>query len=151
MGTETIDLSLGGEAFVDDDNVHFAEECAADDAAAERSERTPWVILVADDDGEVHRATTFALKGVTIDDRPLSLLHARSAAEAEAVLRANPQVAVAMLDVVMETPDAGLRLVEVIRSQLGLGNLRIILRTGQPGYAPELEVIRAYDINDYRT
>lgn len=151
MGTETIDLSLGGEAFVDDENVHFAEECTAGDAAADRPERSPWVILVADDDGEVHRATTFALKGVTIDDRPLRLLHARSAAEAEAVLRATPQVAVAMLDVVMETPDAGLRLVEVIRSQLGLRNLRIILRTGQPGYAPELDVIRSHDINDYRT
>ena len=151
MGTETIDLSLGGAALVDDENVQFAEECAPGNNVIDGAQAQPWLILVADDDGEVHRATNFALKGVTIDDRPLRLLHAHSAAEAEAVLRANQHVAVAMLDVVMETPDAGLRLVEVIRSQLGLQNLRIILRTGQPGYAPELEVIRSYDINDYRT
>ncbi|MDO6385160.1 EAL domain-containing protein [Uliginosibacterium sp. 31-12] len=111
----------------------------------------PWKILITDDDDEVHRATAFALRGFHIDERPLELLHAYSAREAEAMLREHPGVAVAMLDVVMETPDAGLRLVDTIRNELGMHSVRIVLRTGQPGYAPELEVIRRYDINDYRT
>ena len=60
-----------------------------------------------------------------------------------------PELAVAVVDVVMETPDAGLRLVQQIRQLPGRSALRLILRTGQPGYAPELETIQHYDINDY--
>ncbi|HJW56374.1 MAG TPA: EAL domain-containing protein [Burkholderiaceae bacterium] len=51
----------------------------------------------------------------------------------------------------MESPNAGLDLVQRIRHELGLTDVRIILRTGQPGHAPELKVIRDYDINDYKT
>lgn len=110
-----------------------------------------WRILITDDDDEVHVATAYALRNVRIAGRPLTLLHARSAAEALDMLRAHDDVAVAMLDVVMDTPDAGLRLVREIRDTLGLDAIRIVLRTGQPGYAPELEVMQRYDINDYRT
>jgi diguanylate cyclase (GGDEF)-like protein len=127
---------------------HAEPEAPACEAGAEAR---PWRILIADDDEEVHFATAYALRKVLIDGRPLELLHARSAAEAIALLRKESNVAVAMLDVVMETPDAGLRLVEAVRQELGLDLLRIVLRTGQPGYAPELEIIRRYDINDYRT
>nr|WP_225444619.1 EAL domain-containing protein [Pseudomarimonas arenosa] len=51
----------------------------------------------------------------------------------------------------METEDAGLRLVDFLRSDCGWSETRIILRTGQPGQAPELAVFDRYDINDYRT
>jgi diguanylate cyclase (GGDEF)-like protein len=34
---------------------------------------------------------------------------------------------------------------------MGVLEARIILRTGQPGYAPEIDAIRDYDINDYKT
>ncbi|MEC5400162.1 EAL domain-containing protein [Uliginosibacterium sp. H1] len=135
-----------------DDPFLFADE--SDDSQlgnVRGSTAPPWRVLITDDDEEVHRATAFALRGVEVDGRPLELLHAHSAIEAESVLRSVPGVAVAMLDVVMETPHAGLGLVETIRDQIGLRTLRIVLRTGQPGYAPELEVIRRYDINDYRT
>lgn len=110
-----------------------------------------WRILVTDDDEEVHVATAYALRNLRIEGRPLSLLHARSPAQALELLRTHEDVAVAMLDVVMDTPDAGLRLVHEIRDTLGLDAIRIVLRTGQPGYAPELEVMQRYDINDYRT
>ncbi|WP_452031314.1 putative bifunctional diguanylate cyclase/phosphodiesterase [Azospirillum palustre] len=66
-------------------------------------------------------------------------------------MREDSDFAVVLLDVVMETPDAGLKLVRIIREELKLTAVRIILRTGQPGYAPELAVIRDYDIDDYRT
>ncbi|MFT3733572.1 MAG: EAL domain-containing protein [Rhodocyclaceae bacterium] len=136
-----------------DDRIVFSDDAegeSGDEQSAIHAE-APWRILIADDDEEVHRATAFALRGVKIDGAPLELLHAMSAAEAKNLLASEPRIAVAMLDVVMESTDAGLKLVEVIREELGLKNLRIILRTGQPGYAPELEVIRRCDINDYRT
>lgn len=148
MVTETLDSSCTALPDNSNDLVSLVDDSSAGTAACAQD---AWRILIADDDEEVHHATVFALRGVKIDGRPVTLLHARSAQEAETVLRENPGVAVALLDVVMETSDAGLKLVEVIRKELGLRNLRIVLRTGQPGYAPELDVIRAYDINDYRT
>ncbi len=110
-----------------------------------------WRILLVDDDEEVHASTAYSLRGVEILGRRLSLSHARSAAEALALLRQDTDFAAILLDVVMETADAGLTLVRSIRETLGLTAVRILLRTGQPGYAPELSVIRDYDINDYRT
>ncbi|RZA33708.1 MAG: EAL domain-containing protein [Lysobacteraceae bacterium] len=110
-----------------------------------------WRILVVDDDADVHSTTTFALQNVEMQGRPLVFLHAYSAAEARAILERDPGIAVVLLDVVMERPDAGLQLVRQIREELGMIEVRIILRTGQPGYAPEIEAIRGYDINDYRT
>lgn len=111
----------------------------------------PWRILVVDDDPGVHEATRFALANVIILDRPLALFHASSGAEAVALLRVTEKIAVVLLDVVMESDDAGLRMVHTIRNELKLANCRIILRTGQPGQAPEAETITRYDINDYKT
>ena len=110
-----------------------------------------WRVLVVDDDADVHEATRFALRGTLAHGRPLELLHAHSAAQGLAVLRTEPDIAVALVDVVMEADDAGLQLVARARQELGLHKLRIILRTGQPGMAPEIETIERYDINDYRT
>ncbi|HJV84532.1 MAG TPA: EAL domain-containing protein [Noviherbaspirillum sp.] len=110
-----------------------------------------WKLLIVDDDAEVHEATRFAIHNMRISGRPLQLINAHSAAEAAAILEAEPDVAVILLDVVMESPHAGLDLVQRIRHEFGLTDVRIILRTGQPGHAPELKVIRDYDINDYKT
>ena len=115
------------------------------------TEKKPWKILVVDDDQEVLDITMFILKDIQIFGRPLNLLNAMSGRDAREVLKRHPDVAVALLDVVMETPSAGLDLVGFIRKELGLSECRIILRTGQPGYAPELSTIQSYDINDYRT
>ncbi len=111
---------------------------------------THWVMLVVDDEEEVHQSTEFALKGCTILDRSIKILHAYSASEAIDIIKNTSDIAIALLDVVMEMPDSGLKLVERIR-EMGRTEVRIILRTGQPGYAPELSVLRDYDINDYRT
>ncbi len=111
----------------------------------------PWQVLVVDDDDDVHIATELALRDVAIEGRPLQFLHAHSAAAALTLVAAHDDIAVVLLDVVMETPDAGLWLVRQIREGLGRSGLRIVLRTGQPGYAPEIETLRAFDINDYRT
>lgn len=113
------------------------------------SHRT-WRILVVDDDPDVHVATHFSLRKATILGRRLEMLHAHSVEEAMALARSVSGIAVALVDVVMETPDAGLRLVRLLR-EIGLHEMRIILRTGYPGYAPELEVVNGYEIDDYRT
>jgi diguanylate cyclase (GGDEF)-like protein len=112
---------------------------------------SPWRVLVTDDDQDVHETTEFALQGLHILGQPLELLHAYSAEECIQVLKNQKNIAVVLLDVVMETEDAGLKVVERIRNELGLHQLRIVLRTGQPGQTPEFETISQYDINDYKT
>jgi diguanylate cyclase len=127
------------------------EESDTAAAGAATENLAPWRILIVDDDADIHEATRFALRDVMILDRPLDLLHADSAAAALAVLEQEKDIAVILLDVVMETATAGLDLVELLRTRLGLVNTRIILRTGQPGHAPEIDTVRKYDINDYHT
>lgn len=131
----------------DTDTLHFLD----DEGDAGVSTGLVWRLMIIDDEPDVHRATTFALAGVKILGRPLQFLHAYSAAEAAQQLRTEQDVAVVLLDVVMEREDAGLALVKTIRQDLRLTELRIILRTGQPGYAPEIETIHDFDINDYKT
>ncbi|MBK6906198.1 MAG: response regulator [Rhodocyclaceae bacterium] len=113
--------------------------------------KAAWRVLIIDDDIDVHSSTELALKNTTIQGQSLAFLHAYCAAEAAELLTKEKDIAVILLDVVMETPDAGLRLVRTIRRELEILETRIILRTGQPGYAPAMDVIRDYDINDYRT
>lgn len=111
----------------------------------------PWKILIVDDDAEIHTITKLALSGVMCFERSLSFTHAYSAAEALDILKEDQSFAVLILDVVMESDDAGLCLVDSIRNDLELDALRIILRTGQPGMAPEADIISKYDINDYKS
>ncbi|WP_144006932.1 DUF3369 domain-containing protein, partial [Pelomonas sp. KK5] len=122
-----------------------------DDAAASPEELgEPWLLLIVDDDRSIHEATEFALRGFRFAGRPLLYLNAYSAAEAREVLACNPGIACALVDVVMEHEHAGLELVGYIRQTLHNSEIRLILRTGQPGYAPEIRVIQDYDINDYK-
>lgn len=109
-----------------------------------------WKVLIVDDEPEVHQVTRLVLGNFRFADRPLELVSAYTSAEAEKLLRENPDIAVILLDVVMETEQAGLELVRTIRDRLKNHFVRIVLRTGQPGQAPEHEVVAAYDINDYK-
>ncbi|WP_343058573.1 ATP-binding protein [Roseospira visakhapatnamensis] len=136
--------------FADDGDPSVDPDPAGRDASALGGDATPWRVLVVDDDPEVHVITRTVLRSVTFRGRPLCMIDATSAAEAADILRRDPDVALILLDVVMETEDAGLRLVRQVREDLGNAAVRIILRTGQPGQAPEREVITDYDINDYK-
>ncbi|MEB0138033.1 MULTISPECIES: EAL domain-containing protein [unclassified Undibacterium] len=131
------------------DDLVFLDEPEHDEFLT--ANQASWRIMIIDDDPDVHSATTFALGSLEIQHRPLSFLHAYSAAEARDILQKESDIAIILLDVVMEQEDAGLQLVSYIRSTLQLADVRIILRTGQPGYAPEIDAIRDYDINDYKT
>jgi len=132
-----------------DDHLAFVEDTPEPQSVG--ATEACWTVLIVDDDEDVHHATEFALHDLRVLGQPLSFLHAFSADEAITVLERHRDVAVVLLDVVMEREDAGLVAVERIRNELGMAAVRIILRTGQPGYAPELDAIANYDINDYKT
>src|SRR5947209_3506314 len=123
-----------------------------DDAGAQRppEQIRRWKIAIIDDDHAVHDGTRFALSDYRLNGQGLEILSAYSAADGRQLLRSHPDVAVVLLDVIMETDTAGLDLVEFIREDLKNETVRIILRTGQPGQAPERRVIVDYDINDYK-
>jgi CheY-like chemotaxis protein len=109
-----------------------------------------WKVLLVDDEPEIHEVTKFALIDFQFENRTLNFLLAHSAREAMELLQQHDDIAVAMIDVVMEHEHAGLELVKYIREQQQNNLIRLILRTGQPGQAPERKVIREYDINDYK-
>ncbi|BBL71750.1 response regulator [Methylogaea oryzae] len=109
-----------------------------------------WKVLVVDDEPDVRSLTRLNLKNFRFANRELEILEASSAEAAKALLARHGDIAVALIDVVMETDNAGLQLVEYIRNELGNAMVRIVIRTGQPGVAPERYVIDHYDIDDYK-
>lgn len=136
----------------EEDRLEFQAEPRVDETSSKPDAKSqPWIVLVVDDDPSVHEITRVVLEKVTFRERGLVLLSAMSAKEAWKILQSRDDVAVILLDVVMETEDAGLRLVRRIREELRNEETRIILRTGQPGQAPERDVIIGYDINDYKS
>lgn len=126
----------------------FAPE---DDEASPKSQSVKaWKILIIDDEPGIHQVTQSSLVNFEIDGSGLEFLNAYSAEQAKEILRNQPDIAVALVDVVMEDEHAGLNLVRYIRNDLKNNLIRLVLRTGQPGQAPEGQVIREYDINDYK-
>ncbi|WP_420415526.1 EAL domain-containing protein [Roseibium sp.] len=109
----------------------------------------PWKVLIVDDDPDVHEVTRIAVSGTKFENRPFRLLHALSAHEAKEIIREHDDIAVALVDVVMESDTAGLGLVSWLRDDIGNRFTRLILRTGQPGYAPQTDVIMKFDIDGY--
>ncbi len=131
----------------DDDVLNLIDDTGeTSDAGVARK----WKIAVIDDDQAVHEGTRFALGDYSLNGQALEILSAYSAAEGRELMRAHPDIAAVLLDVIMETDVAGLDLVEFIRNELRNETVRIILRTGQPGQAPERRIIVDYDINDYK-
>jgi diguanylate cyclase (GGDEF)-like protein len=110
-----------------------------------------WKVIIADDEPDVHRATEIALRNLTFEGKPIVFISAYSGEECKRLITdIHTDAALILLDVVMETNDAGLRLVKYIREELDNHQIRIVLRTGNPGDAPEDSVIFNYDINDYK-
>lgn len=117
---------------------------------SETPKLSPWQVLVVDDEEEIHNVTRLALLGFECCGRPLEVHSAYSGEQAIDFLRQRTDIALILLDVVMETETAGLDCVRKIRNELNNQFVRIVLRTGQPGQAPEYQVITEYDINDYK-
>ena len=130
-----------------DDELIFEE-----DGVEEETETiAPWKMMIVDDVEDIHHVTRMIFDDYVFDGRSIEFLSAYSGREARELMLAHPDTAVIVLDVVMETDHAGLEVVQYIREEVKNKIVRIILRTGQPGEAPEKKVIIAYDINDYKT
>lgn len=130
------------------DELLFLEE----DAESEEAQPADnWKILIVDDEEEIHQVTRLALSKFRFEDKKLDIYSAYSGQEARKLLNRYPDLAMVLLDVVMETEDAGLEVVNYIRNEMENRLLRIVLRTGQPGIAPEEFVINNYDIDDYKS
>jgi response regulator RpfG family c-di-GMP phosphodiesterase len=130
---------------LDDDNWLMDDEA---DAATVKSD--PWHVLVVDDEPDIHHVTRLALTNIDFLGRPLNIISCYTGQEALSLLRERHDIALVLLDVVMEEEDAGLKVARAIREEIGNHHIRIILRTGQPGVAPERQFIETYDINDYK-
>ncbi|AIW21717.1 phosphodiesterase [Vibrio coralliilyticus] len=111
---------------------------------------SPWKVLLIDDDEQMHQVTKLALSDFEFEGRHLELISAFSATEAKGIFQNSDDIALALVDVVMETEHAGLELVKYVREELGNSLVRLVLRTGQAGQAPEDTVIREYEIDDYK-
>lgn len=125
--------------FIEDDSVEISDEC-----------HQRWRVMIVDDEPSVHEVTKLVMSGFTFDGRGIEFLHCYSASDAVDMLAREQDIALILLDVVMETDSAGLDLARYIRDELHNCDVRIVLRTGQPGQAPEEDVIKTYDINDYK-
>lgn len=131
-----------------DDELIFADEGQKEPQKVQN--REPWKILIADDEEEVHTITRMVLEDYVFEHKGVELLHAYTGQETKKLISEIPDIAIILLDVVMEKDDAGLEVVRYIRDDLVNNFVRIILRTGQPGKAPEKEIITGFDINDYK-
>lgn len=131
------------------DDFLFSEESLEENNVG-TEEAEYWHILVVDDEEDIHQVTKLVLAGFTFENKALRFYHAYSAAEARELLGKGTPFSVALVDVVMETNHAGLDLIQYIRDEIENHDIRLILRTGQPGEAPEEAIIRDYDINDYK-
>lgn len=129
------------------DQIEFAPE---DPPGAEPRPERSWKILIVDDDPEIHAITEVALANFRFDGDPIEFLHAYSGDESVRIMKRESDIAIVLMDVVMESDSAGLDAVQVIREELGISDTRIILRTGQPGQAPPRDVVTRFDINDYK-
>ncbi|MBM7072779.1 DUF3369 domain-containing protein [Shewanella sp. 202IG2-18] len=115
-----------------------------------KEERDVWHVLIVDDDKDVHTSTKLIMSGFEFENKAIKFQSAYSGKEARELLAQGQQFGLILLDVVMEADDAGLELAKFIRKQLNNNYSRIILRTGQPGIAPEQSVIRNFDIDGYK-
>ncbi|MBI9098013.1 MAG: DUF3369 domain-containing protein [Spirochaetaceae bacterium] len=129
-----------------DEQFIFAEE---ENETKEISD-AKWKLIIADDEEEIHSVTKMVLGSFTFEGIGLEFLSAYSGRETRDLISENPDTAIILLDVVMEKENSGLETVRWIREELKNRFVRIVLRTGQPGQAPEKQVIRNYDINDYK-
>lgn len=112
--------------------------------------KNTYKVLVADDDLEVHNVTKLMLRDFVFDGYGIEIIDSYSGEETIELLEKHSDIAVIFLDVVMESSHAGLDVVKILREDMKNEMVRIILRTGQPGEAPEQSIMRDYDINDYR-
>lgn len=109
-----------------------------------------WKILIVDDESDIHILTKTVLEDFTYKEKGLEFISAYSGKEAISKLEENSDIVLVLLDVIMETDDAGLVVSKKIREELHNYYIQIVLRTGQPALSCESEVVKEYEINGYK-
>lgn len=110
---------------------------------------SPWKVVIVDDDPEVHAITQLSLSDFQFEGENITFVNLYSGDEAKQYFLENNDAALMFLDVVMESENAGLTVVNYLRKELQNTYTRIVLRTGQPGSAPEHSIVQNYDIDGY--
>lgn len=128
----------------------FGNESTEEQEPKKTTPSQEYHVLIVDDENDIHEVTVMALTSFEFDDSKLKFHHAYSGAEAKELLSSGVEFAVVLLDVVMESNDAGLQVAHWIRNDLDNHTTRIVLRTGQPGDLPEDDLMSEYDIHDYK-
>jgi CheY-like chemotaxis protein len=130
--------------------VVYAEEDPRLLVSQEWRPKNTWRVLLVDDDAVVHTVTRLALRGYEFRGRSLEFISAFSGSEGQQVFRERKDIALAIVDVVMERDLAGLELVDYVRHTLNNHRTRVVVRTGQPGVLTRQTGIDHYEIDDYR-
>ncbi len=133
----------------DTEKIKFVSFVEEPERSIQKDEKDPWKVLIIDDEPSVHDITETALSDFSFQGRPLSYLHAYSAKEGTSILDGHSDIALVLLDVILESDNAGLDLIHHIRKELANHITQVVIRTGQPGHAPEHSIMEKYDINDY--
>lgn len=150
--SDTNELPKSQDDTHNNDSVTFAREqgLSNKDDLPDIEKSSVWKVLIVDDESDVHIVTKMALRDFQFQGKELKFLSAYSGLEAREIINNNPDTAVILLDIVMESEDEGLKIAKYIRETLNNKFVRIVLRTGQPGHSPETDVILNYDINEYK-
>lgn len=127
----------------------FAEEDSKLTVSPDWRPKNTWCVLMVDDDAVVHTVTRLALRGYEFKGRSLEFISAFSGQEGQRVFEDREDIALAIVDVVMEGEEAGLELVDYVRHTLDNHRTRLVLRSGQPGLKPQKNGIDQYEIDDY--
>lgn len=126
----------------------FAFNGEVDASFDHTSNRSVWRILIAGDEEGVRETIKYALCDVEVCGRKIEFHDAYNSEMTLRLLESIPDVAVLLLDIVMEKANVGLDLISVIRNDLKMSDVRIVLRGDESNKIPSMDIIRDYDIND---
>ena len=80
-----------------------------DDVSSEpNASNLVWRVLIVDDEEAIHQVTKLVISNIKIEGRNLEIVSAYSAEQAKEIIAQQAPFAMAFVDVVMETDDAGL-------------------------------------------
>jgi len=108
-----------------------------------------WKVLIVDDEEFIHDNLEINLRDMEYEHKKVEFLHAFTAKNAKEIIKNNNEIAVIILDVMMEEDSAGLNFAKFVRAEVKNNDVRILLHTGQPGIAPKKEVANNYEIDAY--
>jgi len=110
---------------------------------------THWKILITDDQEMIHVMIKHYLSGYQFKGSGLQFIDAFSGQDAKTLLKDNPDIAVVLLDVMLEEPDTGFQIVQYIRETLNNKLLKIIMLTGKLNIDKAKFFFMKYDIDIY--